>query len=521
MQLRDLGRLPVSDAAPAGTEPRQSADYERLLEEIGKLSSLQGAAAVDWHIVVESAAAVLERQAKDIPAAVYLCVGLAHTDGLRGLADGVRVLADLLAGWWETCFPPLKRLRARVNMLTWWRERVAPLLEAPQEPTTPVLRDELLTSLRELDDTLGTILPDLPPLRDLLERVQRLDVTEDAPDAAATPDVSGSVSANTTPEEAPAEPQPVPPTPVAPPQAAPSPAPASPPADAGEALTAFLAAARAYAALAFADGIPGTPAAWTALYATLWGRIEKLPPADNQTTALPAPQEEELSACRSLLSGGRAAEAAAAVARLLPACPFRLDAQYLFFTALTACGRAHEAALVRRECRALTARLPGLTELKFADGSPFADAETRRWLRAEDAPPATAPAATTDDGGASLCAQARETAAGGRLAAALDMLEDARRRLGSWTADAFPLRIEQARLLALAGHARAAAPLAEELEQTLKEHDLARWQPDTCLDALVVCHTIWSGIDTPEAGTRAAAVAAAICRLRPSQSPLL
>ena len=64
MQLRELGRLPVSDTAPAGTEPRQSADYERLLEETGKLSSLQGAAAVNWNTVVESAAAVLERQAE-------------------------------------------------------------------------------------------------------------------------------------------------------------------------------------------------------------------------------------------------------------------------------------------------------------------------------------------------------------------------------------------------------------------------------------------------------------------------
>ena len=185
MQLRELGRLPVSDTAPAGTEPRQSADYERLLEETARLSSLQGAAAVNWNTVVESAAAVLERQAKDIPAAVYLCVGLTHNDGLRGLADGVRVLADLLANWWQTCFPPLKRLRARVNMLVWWRDRILPLLDAPHDPIDPTLRDDLLTSLRELDATLGDVLPDLPPLHDLLERVQRLEVTEEAP---ATPD---------------------------------------------------------------------------------------------------------------------------------------------------------------------------------------------------------------------------------------------------------------------------------------------------------------------------------------------
>ena len=130
MQFRELGKTPVSDALPAGAEARQSPEYERLLEETGKLSSLQGAAAVDWETVVTSAAAVLEKQAKDIPAAVYLCMGLAHTRGMEGLADGVRILADLLACWWDTCFPPLKRLRARANMFTWWHERMAQWLSA-------------------------------------------------------------------------------------------------------------------------------------------------------------------------------------------------------------------------------------------------------------------------------------------------------------------------------------------------------------------------------------------------------
>ena len=531
MQLRELGRLPVSDTAPAGTDPRQSADYERLLEETGKLSSLQGAAAVNWNTVVESAAAVLERQAKDIPAAVYLCVGLTHNDGLRGLADGVRVLADLLANWWQTCFPPLKRLRARVNMLVWWRDRILPLLDAPHDPIDPTLRDDLLTSLRELDATLGDVLPDLPPLHDLLERVQRLEVTEeeaatppaapDTPPEAATPpapepDPEPALSA---PQAAPAAPAPSPPVPPAAPV---SPAPATPPpADADAAMTAYLAAARAYAALAFADQLPATPAAWSALYAALWGRIEKLPPADNQVTALPAPQEEDLAPCRSLLAGGRPAEAAAALARLLPACPLCLDAQHLLFTALTACGRPADAALVQREARALAARLPGLTALKFADGQPFADAGTRQWLHAEDSAPAADRGPAADDETENLRAKARETAAGGNLAAALDTLEDARRRLGERSARAFPLRMEQARLLAQAGHAQAAVPLAEELEHSLEARGLADWQPELCLEALCICHAVWSGLETPEARTRAATIAAAICRIRPSRSPFL
>uniref|UniRef100_UPI00260DFBE9 type VI secretion system domain-containing protein n=1 Tax=uncultured Desulfovibrio sp. TaxID=167968 RepID=UPI00260DFBE9 len=107
------------------------------------------------------------------------------------------------------------------------------------------------------------------------------------------------------------------------------------------------------------------------------------------------------------------------------------------------------------------------------------------------------------------------------LAAALDMLEGARRQAGVRSARAFPLRIEQTRLLLAAGHAEAAVPLAEELEETIARHDLADWQDTLSLDALRVCHSVWSAGETPDARQRAAATAAALCRLRPSRSPFL
>lgn len=518
MLVRELGQRPVSDTEPAGNDPRQCAEYERLLEEIGKLGSLQGAAAVDWRIITDTAAAVLEKQAKDIPAAVYLCVGLAHTEGLPGMADGLRVLTDLLSHWWEICFPPLKRLRARANMLGWWRERLAPLLDAADAPIPAALRDDLLASLDELDGILGERLPDLPPLRDLRERVERLTVMADAVEPTAPAEAESAVapSPETPPAAAPAPAaaQGVPAAAAAPIATAVS---AAPPGDAQEALTQFLAAARACAALAFAGELPQASAAWTALYAAIWGRIDALPPAENGMTALPPPPEEELTACRNLLNAGRGAEAAAALTRLLPACPFCLDAQHLLFSALTACARPHDAARVRQECRAFAERLPGLTELSFADGRPLADEETRQWLRETDAACA-APAASPAD---EVAARARGAAAGGKLGSALDMLDAARRDCGPASAEAFRLRLEQARLLLAAGHAPAAAPLAAELEEKIDRHGLADWQSDLCLEALRTCHSVWAALETPEARQRTAALAAAICRLRPSQSPLL
>lgn len=518
MQLRELGLHPVSETNPTGADPRQHPAYERLLEEIGKLGSLQGAAAVDWRVVTDSAAVVLETQAKDIPAAVYLSVGLAQTEGLPGLADGLRVLADILSRWWENCFPPLKRLRARANMLGWWRERLAPLLEAAETPVPAALREDLLASLDEIDAVMGERLPDLPSLRELRERVRGLAVTaeeETSPTPEAPPDADADADAGPdTPPASPPQPlrEPVP----AAVQSAPA-EPATPPGDAQEALSQFLAAARTCAALAFAEGLPRASAAWTALYAALWGRIEALPPAENGITALPPPPAEELSACRNLLTAGRHAEAAAALARLLPACPFCLDAQYLLFSALTACARPLDAARVRRECRALAERLPGLTDLSFADGRPLAAETTRRWFRETETAAATPETSPTED----VVTRARAAAVEGGLGSALDMLDAARREQGLGSAVAFRLRLEQARLLLAAGHAPAAAPLAAELEEEIDRHGLADWQEDLCLEALRLCHTVRTALDTPEDRQRAAALAAAICRLRPSLSPLL
>ena len=165
-------------------------------------------------------------------------------------------------------------------MLSWWHERMAQWLAAAPAAAVPAaLRDDLLASLEELDAQLGDRLPDLPPLRDLKERVQSLDV-EAAPAQTAETEAAATTAAETAPSGAAAPQEDVPPPAPAPQPAAtpalaapPAPSaasPATPPADAQEALTALLAAARAYVALAFAGGLPDTFVAWSAFYAVLW-----------------------------------------------------------------------------------------------------------------------------------------------------------------------------------------------------------------------------------------------------------
>ena len=82
---------------------------------------------------------------------------------------------------------------------------------------------------------------------------------------------------------------------------------------------------------------------------------------------------------------------------------------------------------------------------------------------------------------------------------------------------------EQGKIVVLASGRPTAGvkPLAEELEHSLEARGLADWQPELCLEALCICHAVWSGLETPEARTRAATIAAAICRIRPSRSPFL
>ena len=170
--------MPLPGDNPGGSDARYETEYTRMLEEVEKLTSISHSQECRWDVVEEQATLVLQNRAKDFQAASYLGYALFRRHGLEGIADGTEILAGLVEKFWDTGFPILRRVRGRVNALSWWRERMELALDGLVADTEarfdPDLLARLTLALQRLDAGIAEHLPDLPSLRNLMDRVQRL-----------------------------------------------------------------------------------------------------------------------------------------------------------------------------------------------------------------------------------------------------------------------------------------------------------------------------------------------------------
>ncbi|SNR89816.1 type VI secretion system protein VasJ [Humidesulfovibrio mexicanus] len=498
MNLDDIGRAPL----PGPARDWQTAQFEpafvQLKAEIDKLSSITAAGAVDWARVVDLAAEVLSTTAKDLTAAAYLGVGLTQTRGLEGLGTGARILRDMAATFWDSCTPPKNRLRGRMAAFSWWQEKCLAWLKNAQDlPPLPAQAHlTLMEAVRALDQTLSGLLPDLPPLRDLLEVLSRVPVQAEA---APAPQPPAGESGQTTPRQA-AQPQ------------------NTAPANAEDARAVLAEAARTFAALAGRE-TPADPWAWRATRIAAWLRIGGLPPEENGRTLLPPPDPAVKAALLSLLDQGNFLLAAQTAEEQIPEHLFWLDPHRVAVQALEALGSDYAAAreAVLAELGLLLAHLPGLERLSFADGTPFADAETLDWLAGIQGAPPRPDAATRPARGEAAKARAEAEALFERqdVAGALDLLGQASRQ-----ADDGPTRLRlslaQMSLLCRAGHWPLATSLAEEAVAEVERRGLEDWDPELAVETFLAAREAVLGQGGDDAPARAGAYASRAARIRPS-----
>ena len=493
-------------------------EYAAVLAEIDKLGSATSGGAVLWSVVVEQGGIILAQKSKDILIAAYLGVALQETSGIAGFRAAIQLFTGLFSNFWENAFPPLARLRRRTNAFDWWHERAQNLLlQASGDNAAPLPAselEELGTALDELDRLSGELMPDAQPLRDLRESVRRLPVLPEEKKEEAKKETPPATSA-------PAQPQPAQPSPASVPSV-PSPSVPSVPSPSGEAAQDigairkfFIDAAGQYAFLAHrAD--PKDPLPWQVLRLALWSKVTALPPAENGQTMLPAPDMTRLAALKNMVDAGKALEAALGAEELFPAALFCLDLHRLVDEALDKLGAdfAEARRRVREESARFTARLPGVADLAFADGTPFADPETRKWLReaAETAGGAASGKAAPVDANAEVIAQAEALVKEQGLEAALRLLEGAG---GPSLSSNLTLKAAQLRLLCKAGEKGVARALALAMLDELDRFGLEQWDSPRATatllavrDALVICGD----------GEAAQAAQNRVARLQPSAS---
>jgi type VI secretion system protein VasJ len=521
-----LGTLPIPGENPAGTDAKYEPEYGAVLTEIEKLSFSGQGAVVSWPTVEEQTAVILKNKSKDLQIAAYLGVALWHNRGLDGMLAGVRVLAGLLREFWQTAYPPVTRMRGRVNALDWWHERSSAFLHEPATRDASLdadLQKKLLEALADLDGLVGTLLPAAMPLHDLISAVRGLPVGSSGP----APDSEQSEPEPPSPPDPPAEPAATPPadapsSPSHASQAEPArqaPAPIAADADDPAVLRRrFVEAGQAYLAGARRDN-PADPTPWRLLRLILWGGILAVPQAEDNRTQLPTPDMTSITAERRALHAGNALEMAFAAEEVFAVAPFCLDAQFVAYKALTLLGEryAKAAEAIEDESARFTARLPGVEKLRFADGAPFAEPETVTWLRnaalsRAQKPGGGVPASTVAKEEDARWAEARELMAQNKLADALNLFDAA--KTDSPSAN-LRLRVRQLRILCDAGESAAAMALAEALMLETTRKDLDNWDPQLALSALIAVRGALNLFDAQNTH-RLCDVNARIARIKPS-----
>lgn len=526
MIIEKLGATPIPGPCPAGQDARYEPEFVDLQAEIDKLSAVSTIQEVDWNRVVNLAGVILETKAKDLTAAAYMSVGLMHARELSGVAQGVALISDMVATFWEDCFPAKKRMRGRVNAIAWWEEKTRIWLKNHDTPPLPAeTQTALLDHIKTLDKALGEVSPDMPSLRELASIIERLPVEkpqqqEDHAPEKAPENASGEATGEAT-EASEGSSSPPPPA-RSHPGAQPAPGPAEQPAaaeDSAKARKVLAQAALTFAELCRVEN-PADPLAWKASRIGAWINVKSMPPAQEGQTLIPGPNMAVKTALLTQLADGKLLEAARSAEEHFPGTIFWLDLQRIIAKALEGLGEEYLWALdaVRSEVCSLLHRLPGLDQLSFADGTPFADPETRAWInslgsghggRQQDA------SGGQDDLVTRTLEQAGRRFSQKDEAGALDLISQAVRQAPDGPSR-FRLRLGQMDLLCRSARFSMAAALADELLAEIQSRGLEDWDPPLAVQILLAGREAYVGMNSEDYQAKARALAARISRIRPS-----
>lgn len=479
---------PIAGApSPAGVAARLEPSYQAVANEVGKVDVPNGGE-VNWKQVVTGAGELLQGKTKDVLLAAYLAHGLHATKGLEGLSTGLALVADLLDQYWDTAFPEVKRIKGRVNAVQWLIERTKAVLPAVQAGASDAQAVEGLdaAAARFADVVRARFADQAPAIGPILDEVVRL---------------KGEVeAARPAPEPAPAAEPPPPAQAQQQPQAQAQPAasamPATPAASLGGADQAVdflrnVGTSLVSAATVVRGAEPTDPLSYRILRTGLWLHMQNAPTASGGKTPVPAPPEALRAQLTALAQNQKWATLLEETESALQQHRLWLDLNRLSAAALAALGggygRAREAILV--EVRGLLARMPQLPSLAYADGSAFADAQTKSWLEEEVAPKAAAGGAG-GGGGAALSGadgekigEAKKQLAGGQIGEALTALRlVADGRPGG--RERYAVRLELAKAAAGAGLLAIAKATYDELDREAIAHRLDVWEPGLAAETL-------------------------------------
>nr|WP_238712291.1 MULTISPECIES: type VI secretion system protein TssA [Tenebrionibacter/Tenebrionicola group] len=448
--------LPVTPEQPVGDDPGYDDDFQRMREEVNRLSG------IDTGLICQLAETVLTTRAKDVRVVTYYAWARLHQDGEEGLAEGLALLYGLLERYGEALLP--SRANSRRLALEWLAgAKVHDSLQLYPEVDRPAF-ERILASLAGIESVFESwpdaSRPELGALSTALEaRLARAGGAD-----AVAPRYDG----------------------IAPP-AQPAPG-AAPPVESIRSGRELLDQTRA-----LANYLRAQPQGWLAAHriitAVRWDTVHQLPPQDCAgRTRLAAPRSDNRALLKRLWRQQSWGELLEQADRIFAegVNHFWLDLQWYLFQALSKSAPPADgwADIIREDLKILLTRLPGLEKLAWEDGTPFADEVTREWLLRfvlEDESgllDGIAPQAVTNAGDDILAleAEALAQADSDGIESALAWLQA---RPGvSGARNQWLLRLLMARLCEQFGKNDMALHLLAELDGSATALSLADWEPD-------------------------------------------
>ncbi|MFK3711325.1 type VI secretion system protein TssA [Leclercia adecarboxylata] len=447
---------PVSEANPTGEDPGYEDDFQRIREEVNKLSG------IDTGLICALAEKLLTINAKDIRVATYYCWARLHQDGETGFAEGLELLAGLLQYYGMQLHP--QRDRSRKAALEWLAgTRVLDSLSLYPE----VVREEAQRTAGALvliSDTLETkpeaSRPELDALYSALEsRLMKGGGVDAVVPQNASSQTRAQPSSHTTEQDAPVLSR----------------------ITSGQDL---LAQART-----LTEYLREQPDGWLAAH-----RLMKSLRHDT-LSAIPAPDAEGKTRIEPPRADQRAMlkrlylqqswleileQADSTFSR--GANHLWLDLQWYIHQALMKSGQNVLADIITADLKGLLRRLTGLETLAFNDGTPFADEVTLNWINQSvlddmtgwrDKPVSVS--STTDNDILALEPEALEKADTDGLDVTLHWLQT---RPGTETTkDKWLLRLLMARVAEQKGKNELALHLLGELDDAAQSITLTQWTP--------------------------------------------
>lgn len=475
----ELAKISISEEQFAGEDVRFSNEYDALESELAKASSVHETGQIDWLTILENSETLLRTQSKDLRISVWLTWALYQRESFQGLLAGLGLLRYLCENHWPEVYPAKARTRAAA--IGWLLPRVEQILteNIAIKEQLPLFR-RMVEHLEGLDAVCTKHLGDEAPL--LLPISRRLNgMVQRAANNQPEPGVVGATVAQVKQAAT---------------QLFTPGAPIDNEKEAHKALRAQQESARPLCAWWLKQ--KATDLRALRLNRTLlWLSVDTVPERNNeQITALRGLPADKLKAYQQRLEQGKYADLLVELEASLAKAPFWFDGQRMVWE----CLQGLDAEMAMREVEIhfalLIQRLPGIIELRFHDGEPFADASTRAWIVTNVMPHLQSPSAPRkvetqtehQPDWEKALEEVLPVLRRDGLKSAVQVLKQGLQSSYGGRARFF-WQFTMARLCFMAKKYELAKTQLEALDQTLQASGLHAWEPDLSLDVLHLLHS--------------------------------